>query len=231
LQESFAEVLQDDADYESLVRSLRRGDSGSTLGLVATYNHERRPFALQLAQRIVDASDHPLAKATSELAEEVLDREQASHEEWAVAAAVLADFGDEEQQAKLLAILENEPRTGLPTPRYQAVVVGVTNRYTENRAAFLRPLLGDLRFRPEPEAVYECDGRLAAYRYCDTAVARLATITNQNNIYAPSLWDAGRQFALEWFAEHPEAQRPATLRKTRTYYLVREGLQDRDDYR
>lgn len=227
-------VEEDLNDYEDLVRGLRRklraGDAAARQAAVQ-FVREGGPFALELAYRLLDSADDPLAAAAREAAAGVLAREDAAPQQTTLAAALIADFGDAEQQARLLSLLTDEPRTGTPSPRYAAAVVGVTNRYSENRIPYLRPLLDDLRFRPEPQATYRRDGRITPYRYCDTAVARLASITNENNIYAPSLWDTGRQFALQWFAEHPSAGQLTTLRRTRAFYLAMPAAEDRDDYR
>lgn len=224
----------DPEHFDDFVRSLRQklqehdeGIEDSSMQFVRT----RQPFSLELALRLIDDPQNPLAVAACVAAAETLASEDSSAQQWSAAAALVADYGTADQQAKLLAILTEEPRTGTPSPRYAAVVVGVTNRFTENRIPFLRPLLDDLRFRPEPQAVHRREGRITPYRYCDTAVAVLASITNENNIYAPSLWEPGRQFALQWFAEHPDAQQLTTLRKSRSFFLAMPAAEDRDDYR
>ena len=87
---------------------------------------------------------------------------------------------------------------------YQALVAGVTNRYTANRIPCLSPLLWDNRSRPEPQA--------NKYRYCDTAAARLASITNEPLFRSGStmdraIWDDAVQSARRWFEKHPQPTR------------------------
>lgn len=206
-------------DYQLLVHRLRqhRGEDEVEQAL-RRYLDENQPFALELLARLVDTPDDPLAASLCASAADCLRQSDASRDQWATAAAVIADFGTPEQQEELLALLANEDLSQPPTARYQAVVAGVSNRYTPNRLAFLRPLLDDERPRAEPEA-----GR---YRYCDTAVARLSVITGQNLVeyWGPDggvLWDRGRQSALAWLAEHPEQARLRPLEPPGGYNAVR----------
>lgn len=125
-----------------------------------------------------------------------------------MAAALVADFGTADEQDSLWKLYEDEAGThaGPITPRYHALVRGLTNRYTPNRIPWLRPLLDDLRLRPEPDG----DGR----RYCDTAVVRLAVITNTRlnfNAAGQFSWDLGVQEAHAWFDARPDAMKRTQL--------------------
>ncbi len=222
------------ADYPALVRSLRQARSQPAVEqMLNDYVASGRPFALCLAARLIDAPSDPLAAPACRQAVSCLRRDDAASRDWAMAAALVADFGDPDQQAELLALLSNEPHDGPPSPRYQAIVRGVTNAYTDNRLAFLRPILDDVRPRIEPEAVHLLGDRLVPYRYCDTAVARLCAIVNRYGVLGPSVWDESRRHFLQWFAEHPKACRPCRLgeRQPSLSREPAESVQDRDDYR
>jgi hypothetical protein len=196
-----------DGDYEALVRLLRmHAELPPVQSAVMHYIQQRQPFAICLAQRLIDSPEGPLLEAATTLAEAVLRDTQPQPLECAMAAAVIADFGNPAQQQRLLAMIEQEPHTSPPTARYEAIVAGVTNRYTPNRIAYLRPLLEDGRARLAPD--------LSRYRYCDTAVARLSSIIDQNLLLAQhSLedWEGGRQRAREWFVAQPSHLSPARL--------------------
>ena len=197
------------ADYEQLVRRLRATrDRPAVQEGLERYVSERRPFGLCLAHRLIDAADDPLAATATRLATEYLSQTTGEATDWAVSAALVGDFGTSAQQERLLALLEEEVQGSRPTPRYRAVVAGVTNRYTPNRIAYLRPLLGDTRYRPERAA--------AKYRYADTAVARLTSILNEEFLEWDgeadrAAWDRAIRAALRWLADHPEASRPRQL--------------------
>jgi tyrosine-protein phosphatase SIW14 len=199
LRARFAPVLKSaPSDYESLVRQLRsnRGEAVDAAARDALLTRE--PFSLCMAQRLIDAPDDPLAEIATQYAAEVLTADESNPIERSIAAALVADFGSSDQQAALLELLVAEPKSGPVSERYAAIVRGVTNRYTGNRLAYLRPLLGDLRKRPEPEAV--------GLRYCDTAVARLTSIVDETfyDRKQANSWDSGRDKALAWFADHTE---------------------------
>jgi tyrosine-protein phosphatase SIW14 len=206
------------ANYEELVRRLRQSRKAPAVEqAVTSYLDRARPFAVCLAQRLIDAPGDPLAMRAARLAAESLEHPDASAGDRAMAAALVADFGTPAEQARLLELLQQEARGKVPSPRYRALVAGVTNRYTPNRVAYLRPLLEDPR--PRAEAA-------AKYRYCDTAVVRLASITNEN----PFDWrrpmdlaarDLGRQKAREWFTAHPEEAVLSRLRSPTGKNLVR----------
>ena len=87
------------------------------------------------------------------------------------------------------------------TPRDEAMIAGVTNRYTPNRLAFLKPLLADQRH-------YLAAGA-SMLRYCDTAVLRMAAILDEPLMpkkpdYNGADWDGGCKLARQWFDKHPQ---------------------------
>ncbi len=206
-------------DYEALVRQLRlyRRQGSSA---VADYLDQQRPFALPLAQRLIDAPSDPLAPRAAELASQCLERLDADRASWSAAAALIADFGSPEQQAGLLALLSDAAFEETSRERFDAVVAGVTNRYTPNRVPYLRPLL-------EKEACHLAEGAEQC-RYCDTAVARLSSIIDRNlPDLVPALgidaWNNGRQAARDWFHSHPEESRLSQLRPPSGQTVVQLG--------
>jgi hypothetical protein len=233
LTNEFGGLLEQPRDYPTLVRRRREARRHEEVERALTnYVRDGRPFALGLAQRLLETPADPLAAVSCRQAVSCLQRAGAA-EDWAIAAALVADFGDASQQQALLNILKREPRGGPPSARYQAVVRGVANRYTPNRVAFIRPLLDDERLRVEPEALQEVDGRRERYRYCDTAVARLCTILDRYPVYGPGMWEQSRQQFLAWFARHPEAETLVRLGEAPKILLPakRVVVEDRDDYR
>lgn len=199
------------ADYAALVRNLRaEHHEPDVQNRLAAYFADDGPFAVCLAQRLVELPDEPLAKPAAALAARLLADPAAAEESWSMAAAVIADFGTPEQQATLQKLLAEEIGADPPTPRYRALVRGVTNRYTPNRRAWLRMILDDQRPCVEPEA--------APRRYCDVAMVRLAVIENQGFPWDKTdqskivfSWDLGVQKALHWLDERPDALRLAPL--------------------
>lgn len=197
---------QPPADFETFLRQLRAGrDRPEVDAALREYVAGERPFAMGLAERMIESREDPLAPAACETAANCLAKRHAAPADWTAAAALVADFGSPEQKQRLLALLAEEPKTGVPTPRYRAVVAGVTNRYSDNRVFYLRSLLADLRARLEPAA--------RQYRYADTAVARLTSIENVDFLGVHeaadrAAWDRGIEAARQWFAEHPEPSRP-----------------------
>ncbi len=172
------------------------------------YVRQDRPFALPLAQRLIDRFDDPLAVAAADRAAACLDQADASRAAWSSAAAVIADFGALDQQQKLLARLGDGAFQRASPERFDALAAGAMNRYTPNRIAYLQPLL-------EHEACHLTDGARQC-RYCDTAVARLSTMIDQNLTHVtPAVgvdaWDFARQAVREWFAEHPFERRLTRL--------------------
>ncbi len=195
------------ADYEELVRRLRASRDRPAVGrAVERYLADGRPFGVCLAARLIDAADDPLVPAATRLAAKCLARDDAPAAGRAMCAALVADFGSKEDRGRLLELLEEESSSGgEPSARYRAVVDGVANRFTRNRAAYLRPLLDDRRDLPAPCA--------AGYRYADVAVARLTSILDEDLLGKPGPaeradWDRGIEAAKQWFAAHPEWQSP-----------------------
>jgi len=86
-------------------------------------------------------------------------------------------------------------------------VAGVSNRYTQNRLAYLQPVLDDERLHIEPGA--------ETCRYCYVALVRMAAITDERWLIGfPERphWDAARNKAREWLATHPNQVRLARLK-------------------
>lgn len=216
-------------DYDALVRRITGGQHPQDIQVLQTLLEQGQPFAVCLAERVIDAASHPVVPAAVKRAEATLAADDASPEDWASAAALVADWGEPEQQRQLLQLLENEPREGQPSARYRALVVGVTNRYSPNRVPYLVPLLTDERYRPEPEA--------AAYRYCHTAAARLVSITNEplipDMIISPAEWDALVVAARQYVGQATEL---CQLRQFQPelferFHRAMTGVGDKDDYR
>jgi protein tyrosine phosphatase (PTP) superfamily phosphohydrolase (DUF442 family) len=201
---AFCDLAGGDAvtDFESLVRQLRAQRHLPNVAIaLEKYLADEGGFCIGLAQRLIETPDDPLAPGACNQASCCLARKQAAAVDWAASAALIADFGDLDQKNRLLRILVEEAKDTTVTPRYQAVVSGVTSRYTENRIAYLRPLLDDPRQRAEPAA--------RQYRYADTAVARLTSITGGDYLgvrqgASRAAWDRAIEAARAWFDEHSE---------------------------
>ncbi len=217
-------------DYEDLVRRIRQGQYPGDLEVLQAMLEERQPFGLCMAERVIDSAVHPLTPFALEFAMVMLAAEEASPHSWSSAAALIADWAQPHQQQQLLAYLENDPRDAPPTPRFQAVVTGVTNRYAANRVPYLVPLLNDERHHLSQDA--------KAYRYCDTAAARLVSITNAPLVGGANLthregWDRLVEAARKHLDEVRE------LRQLRQYevalldqfHRTPDSAADRDDYR
>ncbi|HEV3021877.1 MAG TPA: hypothetical protein VGX76_05400, partial [Pirellulales bacterium] len=149
-----------------------------------------------------------------------LERTDAQAADGSAAAALTADFGDPQQQGRLLELLADAELPRTSHERFDALVDGVTNRYTSNRIAFLRPLLEQEAFHARPGA--------QQYRYCDTAVARLSTIIDRNLpdlTLAPGIagWELARQLARDWFAGQPAEARLTRLQSPSGNNLIRSG--------
>jgi hypothetical protein len=169
---------------------------------------------------LIERLDDPLAMDATKAAAECLDDSNSGAGAWSAAAALIADFGSPAEQQKLLELLADRrlPRTA--PERFDAIAAGTMNRYTPNRAAFLRPLL-------EQEACHLAPGALQC-RYCDTAVARLSSILDVNlpsAAPAPGVaaWNFGRQLARDWFAEHPREALLTRLRPPSGKTIVHAG--------
>lgn len=194
-------------DYESLIYALRQIRSQPTfISAVSDYLQQQRPFALALAQRLIDSPHEKLVEPALVEARRVLQLTDAPAHEWSMAAALVADFGGVADQAQLMDLLRQEIAQPTVSPRYAALVTGVMNRYTPNRLPYLEPILSDRRERVEPAA--------AKYRYCDTAVARLAVINNQEFfacLPTREIWDDAVETARYWYQHHPQSLQLSTL--------------------
>lgn len=146
---------------------------GPAMSELQSYLAAGKPFALTVAERVVDTPAHPLAADATKLARNRLDRHWQSP--W-----------KPRTMPKSSQPRRSSPTSATPMPRHicssfwharrdtvapiritSRGECGVTNRYTPNRIAFLRPLLDDRRSRIGPSTNWR-------YRYCDTAVIRLA---------------------------------------------------------
>ena len=209
MQHAWAPLVGEQPDYEALVRivAAQRTEPAVETAL-RTMLKQGRPFALPLAQRLMTKADDPLADAASTAASQCLARKDAGDQEVAMAAALIADFGSPENQQELMRQLESGSRDATPSPRYDALVTGVANRYTLNRIAYLQALIDDERPIPRPGA----DG----CRYCDLAVVHLAAIVDQRLLPGgsdprPDDWDRGRGLARQWLTAHADAARLCRL--------------------
>ena len=209
------------ADYDALVRRLKaeRGKDAIERAL-AEYVAGARPFALPLAERLIERVDDPLAVAAAKAAAAALDRPRAPASAWSSAAALVADFGNPEQQQKLLDLLADRRLPRAEPDRFDAIAAGAMNRYTPNRVPFLSPLL-------EQESFHLSEGARQC-RYCDTAVARLSSIIDVNlpatmPAVGVDAWTIGRAAAREWLAAHPGQRRLTRLRPPTGHTLVHAG--------
>jgi len=183
------------------------------------------PYALPLASRVVDDVDDPLLTTLLPQARTVLANPKSLAAETTAAAALIADFGSPDDQAALVEMLRREGQTTSPTEFYEALVCGITNRYTSNRLPYLRPLLDDLRPRIDRQA--------DKYSYAATAVGRVAAITGEMAVMPwlePDYDLAGRTTAIDWLDNHSEATKPARLTppQGRRVVLVGDGPQEED---
>lgn len=209
------------ADYDALVRRLKtvREKKSIELSLVE-YVAQSKPFALPLAQRLIERIDDPLVETATKAAAEQLDRSRGAASDWSSAAALIADFGSPAEQERLLGLLEDRDLPQAEPERFDAIAAGVMNRYTPNRAAFLLPLL-------EQEAYHLAEGARRC-RYCDTAVARLSSIIDVNlpatkPAFGVDAWNSGRAAAREWFAAHPAERQLTRLRPPTGHTIVHAG--------
>lgn len=228
LASAFAEAAPVD-DYDDLVRRIRGQHYEQDVQSLKALLEQGQPFAICLAERVIDCPTHPVVPAALERAKATLRADDAPREAWASAAALIADWGCPELQQWLLDRLENEASEGTPTPRYEAMVVGVTNRYSPNRVPFLVPLLADGRNRLAPDA--------ADYRYCDTAAARIVSITNEpeieDTLKGEVYWDSMVTAAREYVDQATELcqLRPFNPDLFDRFHLSLHDVGDKDDYR
>ncbi|HVA51585.1 MAG TPA: tyrosine-protein phosphatase [Pirellulales bacterium] len=184
----------------SLVPPYEAGSLPEVDEQLSNYIQHDGHFAIPLTQRLIDQPDDPLVPVVAAKAAASVESLDAGRANWSMAAALLADFGGQDQQRRLRAALSDAAFQQASPERFDALVDGVTNRYTPNRIAFLVPLL-------ENEAGHLRDGA-RQYRYCDTAVARLSAIVDENfpDIvpgWGIDAWNNGRVAARAWLASHP----------------------------
>lgn len=221
LRKSFGALVSPAApsDYDGLIYALRQIRKQPALVAALTgYLQQQRPFALALAQRLIDGPAEAVVPPAIEEARRVLTQTTAPDHAWSMAAALIADFGSPDDQRALLTVLKDEIATPTVSPRYAALVAGVTNQYTPNRLPYLEPLLNDQRPRPELAA--------SKYRYCDTAVARLAVINNQEFFACQpttEIWNDAVETARYWFDHHPDSRQLTTLLPATGRNVVRVG--------
>ena len=213
------------ADYDALLRRLRAERSSAEIenhvdrALVA-YLDQAGPFALPLAERLIDEPDESIVPRACAAAAACLERGDLPSADRSAAAALIADFGNHDQQRRLLELLADAQLPHKSPECFDSLAAGVTNRYTPNRVAFLRPLL-------EQEASHLAAGARQC-RYCDTAVARLSTIIDRNLLYLTSAvgvdgWNFARQAARDWFAAQPAEARLSRLQPPTGKNSVRPG--------
>lgn len=191
------------AEYEAFVRLLRtlRKTRPDIDEPISAYLERDGRFSIPLCQRLIDQPDDPLVPLAAAKAAQAIESVDAGTAAWSMAAALLADFGSRPQQERLLVLLNDAVfQQGLPE-RFDALVDGLTNRYTANRLAFLVPLLDN----ESPHLREGC----RQYRYCDTAVARLSAIVDENfpdviPAWGIDAWNNGRVAARKWLLLHPD---------------------------
>lgn len=206
-------------DYAEFVRRLKAASAADPVqAKLIRYILEDQPFALSLAQRLIDAGDHPLTTVAVERAFRRLTDSTADSQ--SSAAALIADFGSPDQQQALLDLL----KAGQPYDRYLQHVRGVACRFTANRIAYLAPLLSDTRTLPDAGDV----------RICDLAAARLIAIVDEPlHTGEPErrAWDASVANCRRWLAEHPQNCRLTTLLPPTGRNHVRTGTASESDAR
>jgi len=201
-------------DYAEMVRLLRANQQPDAVRQrLSEQLQQSAPFALPLAVRLIDTPDDTLTSAAlaaalkclASASDAVTQVETAAshrptHVDLLSAATIVADFGSPEDQEQLLTMLRAGVRQANVSPEFQALVAGVSNRYTGNRVPFLAVLLDDTRAMPDSGAT--------PLRYCDMAVAHLSAILDErllNGASVPSLaeWEQARTQAKAWLAAHP----------------------------
>lgn len=196
-------------DYEALVRQLRKeGAQGPLRTQLAHYLEAGGTFALPLACRVIEVPDDPLAALAARRAAQCLGQRGLPSSTYYAAASLIADFGSPEQQTQLLELLFDPGYRRASRLRFEYVVRGLTNRYTPNRIAFLRPLL-------EIDEHHVGLG-LRQARYCDTAMARLSCILDHNFLMEASAkgdqaWDEACRAARRWYEDDASRSRPSIL--------------------
>jgi len=180
-------------DYQTLVVALRRRRNEVQINArLAEQLESGGVFALPLAVRVLDDPNDAVDSVAANAGAACLEQPDSSETDIAAAASLVADFGTEEQQQRLLTLIQAEIATPEPSPKYRAIVSGVASRYTMNRVPFMAALLNDERSMPG-------DGKVKL-RYCDLAVVRLAAIVDERLLQGspqttPEEWEAARQLA------------------------------------
>lgn len=173
----------------------------------AQYLAEGRTFGLELALRVLRNEKDFTSLSLIESARRTLKEHLYNNlSELTAAASIVADFGSPEDQHALVERLWQESDSPEPTAAYEALVVGVTNRYTANRLAYLRPLLDDDRLRSGVNT--------SSFKYCDTATYRFAAITGELPVLKwleEQMLDEGRKRAIAWLDSNPEAAKVSRL--------------------
>jgi hypothetical protein len=212
-------------DYESAVHKLRERRAEPALQAALTRClYGNVPFSLCLVARLVDAADEPLAAPLAARAALILEQNSAPAHDWSTAASVIADFGTPQQQARLVEFLSAEPYDQPVTERYAALAAGVSNRYTANRAPYLRVLLADVRHHPEPAA--------QRYRYCETAAARLSVLAEQNFVEIEGHladWPHAPERAKSWLDSHEQFTQFSTLIPPESPRVARVAERENDE--
>jgi tyrosine-protein phosphatase SIW14 len=212
-------------DYRELVRKLRgMSGNGSSRDVISRYISQGGRFALPLADRLIDSPQDPLAQVATTAANQELiaarDRKGRRVDTDVFAAvSLIADYGSPAMQKALADLVRTEAeRAGEPTPLYETVVSALTSRYTRNRIAFLRPVLEDVRSR--------IGANTAPYRYCDSVVYFIGTITDQFPLLAWSYEkqpSQGQAYAQKWYTENADDLLLAQRTAPRLRYGVRQG--------
>ena len=212
-------------DFETAVHRLRerRTEPALQAALTRCLNGDV-DFSPCLVARLVDAADELLAAPLAARAAAIIEQTSAPARDWSTAAAVIADFGTPQQQARLVELLATEPHDQPPTERYAALVAGVANRYTANRAPYLRVLLADERHHLEPAA--------QRYRYCETAAARLSVLAEQNFVEIEGHladWPRAPERAKSWLNAHEQLTQFSTLIPPESPRLARVAERENDE--
>lgn len=193
--------------FPVLAARIRRDAPGGPLRKAwGEYLNQGDDFAVPFATWVAVRPGDEVSPSVLARAEALLSDERAEASLTSAAAGLIADFGSTAARRNLLHTLTQGSHTAEPTPHYEALVAGVTNRYTANRTAYLRPLLEDRRKRIGVET--------ARFTYSDTAVYRFAAITNELPVWTSSpeqLLTEGRTTALARLSADSALREPGPL--------------------
>ncbi|MBA4019080.1 MAG: hypothetical protein C0483_18080 [Pirellula sp.] len=211
--------------YRQLIRCIRdAAPTDEVHGVVREYVAESRDFALPLADRLIESPEAPLAHVAAESAGRTLDEVSRSGTvgstvDLRAAVALIADYGTPAAQQRLADLVRAEAeKSEVPSLIYESIVSGLMNRYTRNRIAYLQPVVEDVRLRIGRD--------VAEYRYCDSAVFFVATITDQFPLlsWANEKQLSQGQVALRrWFTENASGLKLAQRVVPQMRYGVRRG--------